>query len=218
MNPSPAAVITSWDLRHVRPRTWGHMARVWSMNTFIHCVHASVSSATVQTLQYCLMLSSAVFLTSCASWRRLQNRVWTGSLCQTETSPALSFCHHADPLSSAGPPDTHLVSSDTTNMTSTAGLRGSTQKRPRTTAHPHSWTQIFTSNLKGSRQNETIGTLSLIGPNENTDPSLRKNNAWFFFSTYAKNLIFTSLTPRFISKMGFNHSITLSRKFKPHDT
>lgn len=65
--------------------------------TLCTCVSFSwvqtISSSTVKTLKYCVMLSSAVFLTSCTSWLSLQNRVWTGSLCQRAMSPALSFCH-----------------------------------------------------------------------------------------------------------------------------
>lgn len=87
-----------------------HMSRVEHeyLHTLRTCV--SVSSSTVKTLKYCVMLSSAVFLTSCTSWPSLQNRVWTGSLCQRAMSPALSFCHHVHSASSSGPLKTHLVS------------------------------------------------------------------------------------------------------------
>lgn len=99
LTPSPATHLK------FNPSATCHMS---SMNTFTHHVHTcvslqAISSSTVKTVKCCVMLSSAVFLTSCTSWASLQNRVWTGSLCQRPMSPALSFCHQFTPTLRLGP-------------------------------------------------------------------------------------------------------------------
>lgn len=95
------------------------------LHTLRTCVSFSwvqtISSSTVKTLKYCVMLSSAVFLTSCTSWLSLQNRVWTGSLCQRANEPWSLFLSPVPAVSSKGPLKTHLVSFDTTNMANIAG-------------------------------------------------------------------------------------------------
>lgn len=88
ITPLPATIVNSRELSRVKHEY---------LHTLCTCVSFSwvqtISSSTVKTLKYCVMLTSAVFLTSCTSWPSLQNRVWTGSLCQRAMSPALSFCH-----------------------------------------------------------------------------------------------------------------------------
>lgn len=95
-------IINSQELQHIQNSSQSHVTRqAWIPSYIMYmCVFSwvqTISSSTVKTLKYCVMLSSAVFLTSCTSWLSLQNRVWTGSLCQRAMSPALSFCHQLTP-------------------------------------------------------------------------------------------------------------------------
>lgn len=96
------SIISSQELQHIQNSSQRHVTRqAWKPSYIMYmCVFSwvqTISSSTVKTLKYCVMLSSAVFLTSCTSWLSLQNRVWTGSLCQRAMSPALSFCHQLTP-------------------------------------------------------------------------------------------------------------------------
>lgn len=96
------SMINSQELQHIQNSSHRHVTRqAWIPSYIMYmCVFSwvqTISSSTVKTLKYCVMLSSAVFLTSCTSWLSLQNWVWTGSLCQRAMSPALSFCHQLTP-------------------------------------------------------------------------------------------------------------------------
>lgn len=100
------------------------MSGMNTLHTLCTCVSLSwvqtISSSIVKTLKCCVMLSSAVFLTSCTSWASVQNRVLDRVSLSGSNEPWSLFLSPVHSSSSTGPLNTHLVSFDTTNTTNTA--------------------------------------------------------------------------------------------------